>query len=110
MGSQIFTHPPLNQEVHAIGGYYLPLKEGEICVHGRRVLYLLCQANLDNTCCGVGGGMYIQVAGFVLRSKFTCSEEGTPLSEVEPIRDTELQDTIREMLQKGEKVAQIYFI
>ncbi len=110
MKVQLFVHPPSHQEVHAIGGYYQILREAEMLFQGRRVLYLLCQANLDNTCCGVGGGSYIQVAGFVLRGRFAHSPEGMLISEVEPIRQPEVQKAIREAIKKGENIEQIYFM
>ena len=50
-----YVHQPLNQEVTAIGGHYLLVKEVRLPFEGREVLYLVGHAAFDTICCGPGG-------------------------------------------------------
>ncbi len=103
------THLQLNQEVTAIGGHYVLTKEESIPYNGRKVLYVLGYAMFDTTCCGSGGCSYAIVPGFIENWKIKKNEEGSPISEVEPITDPNIQKEIRLLIEKRETVTQVNF-
>ncbi|MBN1661589.1 MAG: hypothetical protein JXA93_24560 [Anaerolineae bacterium] len=107
---QEYIHQPLGQEVAAIGGYYVLVKEGRLVFEGREVLYLVGHAAFDATCCGVGGCAYALVPGFVLRWKEKTNQDGLGVSGIEPIRDQRAQHEIERLIQKQEIVPQVVFL
>jgi len=108
--TQEYVHRPLNQEVTAIGGHYLLVKEARLPFEGREVLYLVGHAAFDTTCCGVGGCAYGLVPGFVVSWKHRNSDQGLAVSGVEPIRDARTQQDLQRLLQKQELVHQVVFL
>jgi hypothetical protein len=104
-----YVHRPLNQEVTAIGGSYLLVKEDCLLFQDRSVLYLVGHAAFDATCCGTGGCAYALVPGFVLDWKSNTDREGLAISHVAPIRDPAVQDGVRRLIQAREMVQQVLF-
>lgn len=104
-----YVHQELNQEVGAIGGRYILLKEVRVPFCGREVLYVVGGAIVDTSCCGVGGCAYVLVPGFVLDWKYRKNEGGQTVSRVEPIRDEVIQVRIRRLIGQAEAVHQIDF-
>jgi hypothetical protein len=105
-----YVHQELNQEVAAIGGRYVLVKEVRLSFRGREVLYLVGQAAFDTTCCGVGGCAYALVPGFVLDWKAATNREGLALSWVEPIHDAALQKEIEGAISQLEVIQQVRFL
>ena len=104
-----YVHPSLHQEVTAIGGAYLLVKELCVPFQGRGLLYLIGHAVFDNSCCGAGGCAYALVPGFVQEWK-NGARDGLAVSRVEPIHDRFTQDQVRRMIEKREVVQQISFL
>jgi hypothetical protein len=102
-------HQPLNQEVTAIGGHYLLVKEVRLPFQGREVLYLVGHAAFETTCCGTGGCAYALVPGFILAWKTRTNGDGLAVSLVEPVDDEAVQEEIRRLILKGEMVQQVNF-
>jgi len=105
-----YIHQPLNEEVTAIGGHYLLVKEVRVPFRGRDVLYLVGHAAFDTTCCGVGGCAYALVPGFVVRWKEKSNHDGLATSEIEPIHDQRAQRELERLIQKQEMVHQVVFL
>ncbi len=63
-----FTHPELDQEVHSIAGYYIPREEHTLPYDSREVLYIVGDACIEASCCGVASWSYIQVPGFLVKT------------------------------------------
>jgi len=108
--AQKYVHQPLNQEVTAIGGHYILVKEVRLPFRGREVLYVVGHAAFDTTCCGPGGCGYALVPGLVLRWKYTVNENSLAVSEVEPIGDGSIQEEIRRLIVGQEIVHQVQFM
>jgi hypothetical protein len=104
-----YVHQELNQEITAIGGYYVLVKEVRLPFQGREVLYLVGHAAFDSTCCGAGGCAYALVPGFVVNWKGKTSQDGAAISLVEPIHDKGVQEKVRAVIAKAELVQQIRF-
>ncbi len=105
-----YVHQELNQEVTAIAGHYVLVKEARLPFHGRELLYLVGHAVYDTTCCGVGGCAYALVPGFILSWKSGMNKEGLVVSEVEPVHDNGVQQQVRKLIEKKEAVHQVQFL
>jgi len=107
--TQDFTHPQLGREVTAIGGHYVFGKEIRMPFHSREILYFVGYAVLDSTCCGVGGVAYVLVAGVLRQFKIKKNKNDCFISQIEPIRDPDVQKEIKSAIQKREMVYQVTF-
>ena len=108
-GGMEYTHQGLNQEIRAIGGHYLLVKEARLPYDGREVLYLVGHAAFDTSCCGPGGCAYALVPGFVASWHSDQTEEGLAISQLEPIENGEIQNDIRRVIEGLETVQQVIF-
>jgi hypothetical protein len=104
------VHHALNQEVTAIGGHYVLVREARLPFCGREVLYLIGYAAFDTSCCGVGGCAYALVPGFIASWKNDRKGDGLTVSQVEPIRDEAIQEEIRRWIEKQETIHQVQFL
>ena len=103
-----YTHE-LNREVRSISGGYEFEREGNLQIDGREVLYVVGNAVVDSSCCGVGGCRYVLVPGYVRQFKTRQDEEGLWISEVEPIIDMATRQQITRVLKEKEIVQQVQF-
>ncbi len=99
----------LKKEVLSISGWYELEKEERITHGNREVLYVVGNAVVDSSCCGYGGCRYAIVPGYVLSWKSGTNENAVPTSQVEPIRDPDVQSALRNLLEQGEGVTQVQF-
>jgi hypothetical protein len=104
-----YVHAELGQEVRSITGYYIPEKEVKLKYKSKEVLYVFGAAVVDNSCCGAGGCGYALVPGYLVKWKTKRNKDGLPISEVEPIRDDEVQQEIAAMIKKKEAVNDVNF-
>jgi hypothetical protein len=102
-------HPGLNNEITAVGGQYVFLKEAILRFQDKTVLYYVGCAVMNSTCCGSGGVSFVRVPGLVLDLKYKTDDSGAPVSRVEPIADKAVQKQIRKILQDTEMVQQVEF-
>ena len=106
-----YVHPELNNEIRAIGGHYVVVKEARLSFQGEDLLYFVGHGIADRTCCGFGAFCYASVAGFVRQWKYAKSAEGRPVSEIEPVTDAREQDRIKRLIKQHEPaVSQINFL
>ena len=105
-----YVHQQLNQEITAIGGHYVLVKEVRLPFGGREILYLVGHAAFDTACCGVGGCAYAVVPGFVLNWKSQTNADGLPVSQVEAIQDKDKQEQVQRLIEKREPVHQVRFL
>lgn len=85
------------------------MKEAQLPFRGRKVLYLVGHAAFDTTCCGTGGCAYALVPGFIVSWKTGTDEDGLAVSAVQPVHQPDLQDQIRRLLERQERVHQVIF-
>ncbi len=104
-----YVHRVLNQEVTAIGGRYVLVKETRLPFQGREVLYLVGHAAFT-TCCGAGGCAYALVPGFIVSWKGATNPDGLDVSQVEPIYDPDTQAQVRRWIGEHELVQQVRFL
>lgn len=108
-GVMKYIHQGLNQEIRAIGGHYILVKEARLPYQGREVLYLVGHAAFDTSCCGPGGCAYAVVPGLVASWHSSQTENGFAISRIEPIKDAEAQNKIRQLIERAETVQQVIF-
>ncbi len=104
-----YTHLPVNQDVTCIAGYYTPRREVRLKYNGREVLYVVGQAVIDSSCCGLGTWGYILVPGYIVNWYKRTNAAGLPVTEVEPITDKTVQDSIRRLITEAESIPQVEF-
>jgi hypothetical protein len=104
-----FSHPELNQQITAIGGSYLFIKEARLPVNGEEVLYLLGNAIFDSSCCGFGGCAYAMVPGIIRSYRYTTDKSGRPVSRVAAITDPQFQETVKALIRQKHLVHQVNF-
>jgi hypothetical protein len=104
-----YIHQDLGQLVTAIGGHYVLVKEVRLPYHGRELLYLVGHAAFDTSCCGPGGCGYALVPGFVTNWRNSRTEEGLAVSQVEPVREPDVQSDIRGLIERVETIQQVVF-
>jgi len=106
-----YVHPRLNEEVTAIGGHYVSERDERIKIDGREVLYILGYSVMDTSCCGVGGGRFAVVPGWLVRYKYRTDDAGLPVSEVSPVEEErETRKAIIGMIEKKESYCSVRFL
>jgi hypothetical protein len=104
-----YTHLELGRDIAAPSGYYTPQKEVRLKYDGREVLYTVSQAVVESSCCGVTDFISAQVPGYIARWRADKDRDGRPVSEVEPITDSGVRDTIRKIIKENEHLNQVEF-
>jgi hypothetical protein len=95
-----FTHPRLGEEVRSLAGYYVPREEHLLPLDGREVLYIVGDACIEASCCGMASWSYVQVPGFLMRRRVPGGEAVPAVSEVETIESRETRNAVTESLLK----------
>jgi hypothetical protein len=104
-----YAHLELNKDVPTPSGYYTPHREVRLKYDGREVLYVLNQAVIDSSCCGASDFTSALVPGFIVKWQTEKNREGVPISEIEPISDENIRDTIRKIIGDREHITQTEF-
>ena len=99
----------LKKEFQSISGKYVLEKEISVEVDGKTVLYIVGNAIVDSSCCGVGGCRYALVPGYVRKLKTKRNESGLWVSQVEPVVDPESRKKITQLIKQKEWVNQVQF-
>jgi hypothetical protein len=104
-----YTHLELDNKVTCVAGYYTPQKEVRLKYDDREVLYVVGQAVIESSCCGLGNWGYALVPGYIASWQTRKNEAGLPVSEVEPISDEATKNNIRKIIKETENITQIEF-
>ncbi len=109
-----YAHLPLGQDVEAFAGYYTPETEVRLPFRGREVLYVTGHLVIEATCgpnytCSTANYWYALVPGYIIAWQTGTNREGLPVSEVEPVRDPDAQNAIRDIIMKDESVSRVDF-
>jgi hypothetical protein len=106
---QTYTHKDIGEEISAISGYFTYLEESRLNVRGRDLLYAVGIGIVDNSCCGVGGCLFIEVPGYIVAWKNEVDKEGRWISRVDPVASEEEKNRIRKSLLEFYPWAQVTF-
>lgn len=109
--TKTYTHLKQGENVmFGIAGYYTPQQEIRLPYKGREVLCIIGQVVLESSCCTVNTDWaYALVPGYILNWRDGVNEDGLPVSEVEPVRDTKEREEIRKAIQTQEPSAMVDF-
>ena len=104
-----FIHPLLDEQLMAIGGYYVITKEDRLPFKDREILYLVGYGILDNSCCGPGGCGYAIVPGYILAwHAGKTQDQERFISSIEPLEEAFYKE-IGKLLRIKENVTQVHF-
>jgi hypothetical protein len=104
-----YTHLELNSDILAPSGYYTPQKEVRLKYDGREVLYTISRTVIECSCCGATSYNSALVPGYIVRWQTEKDEEGSPVSEVEPVTSEKARDDISKIIKETEHVSQTEF-
>ncbi len=104
-----YTHLKLDEDLYAPAGYYTPEKEVRLKYDNREVLYVVGQAAMESSCCGIGRWIYVIVPGYIVNWQHKTNQAGLPVTEVESISDKATRENIRQIIREAESVPQIEF-
>ena len=105
-----YTHLKLDKDLSiGIGGYYTPRQEVRLKYNGREVLYVTGEAVVETSCCNIGSWTYVIVPGYIVDWQNTESDDGLPVSKVEPVSDEETRKKIKKIIQDKEGTPAIEF-
>lgn len=90
-----YVHAPEDEDIGPLERFYRA-REGEPEYNGREVLYLTVETTGITFC----DGSYASRIETVNVMEYKTNERGGAVSEIEPIEDKEMQQEIREMLQR----------
>ncbi len=97
-----YTHQQLGENYYGLAGYYTPVREAVEPINGREVLYVVGRAVIESSCCGSGAWSYVLVPGYLLERQGRTTEDGLPVSEVEPIADAETKNNLSQIIRERE--------
>jgi hypothetical protein len=106
-----YVHPNLEEEVTAIAGSYVPQREMKIAVNGREILAIIGYGVVDTSCCGMGGGRFAVVPGYIEKYKYTVNDQGQQVSSVDPIEDNwDVKREIIRLIEEQESYCNVRFL
>ncbi len=105
-----YTHHELDKECTAIGGHFVTIKEVRLPYHGKEVFYTIGHAIVDTSCCGTSGCGFAAVYGNIVDWKYGKSDDGLPMTRVEPVRNKKRQDELKVLINDRETINQVNFI
>ncbi|MBN1881623.1 MAG: hypothetical protein JW885_05570 [Deltaproteobacteria bacterium] len=106
-----YVHQDMNEEVTAISGHYTNEKEDTVTINGKEVLYILGHAVVDTSCCGMGGGRFALIPGYLLKHHYRTDDDGKNVSQVEPIEDDwDIKKEIIHQIEQRESYCNIRFL
>ena len=106
---QLYIHKDIGKEMTTISGYYTYLEEEQMNIQGRDVLYAVGVGIVDNSCCGVGGCLFIEVPGYIVVWKSDVDEDGHSISCIDSIELEEEKNRIKQAIHELYPNAQVRF-
>ena len=108
--TKTYTHQePGKDVIFGIAGRYIPYQDTILEYNGREVLYSIGQVRMEASCCNLDDWVYTVVPGYIVNWRSTTSEDGLPVSEVEPVTDKKARQELTEIIQARENVFAIEF-
>lgn len=104
-----YQHQAAGTEVRFIAGQYTIAEEGRIAHDDKELLYVVGIAEIGSSCCGTQGCRFVNIPGYVVAWKHRLSENGTPVTLVDPVKNEADRNGIREILERLYPYSQILF-
>lgn len=103
-----YVHKDIGREIRSISGYFVYLEEGRLRFRDWDVLYAAGVGVVDNSCCGAGGCLFVEVPGYVVSWKSGIDDEGRAITMVEPVGEGDREEA-RALLRSLYPHSQINF-
>jgi len=103
-----YTHE-LGKQIRSISGRYMLEREERIEMEGLDIFYVVGNAVVDSSCCGVWGCRYALVPGYVKKWKYRSDAQGNAISLVDPIADEDERRKIKGFLMREESINDVQF-
>lgn len=106
-----YTHTEPGTDIpFGIAGFYTPLEETRLPYNGREILYITGKVTMEASCCIMAEGwVYAIVPGYIVEWQNTVSEDGEPVSTVEPVKDTRDRTAVRDIIYEKEGTVPVDF-
>jgi hypothetical protein len=104
-----YLHQDPETEVRFIAGQYTIVGEKRIDYRDRELLCVVGIAEIGSSCCGTQGCRFVNIPGYVVAWKYRLSENGIPVTLVEPVECEAGQTEIRNILENLYPYSQILF-
>lgn len=104
-----YLHQEPGTEIQFLAGRYTIVEEGRIACHNREVIYVVGIADVGSSCCGTQGCRFVNIPGYIVTWKDRLSEEGVPVSVIDPIEGEDEKTEIRAILERLYPYSQILF-
>jgi len=106
-----YTHTRPGTDIpFGIAGYYTPLEETRLTYNGREVLYVTGKVVMEASCCIMAEDwVYAIVPGYVVEWHSAASDDGEPVSTIEPVKDTGDRAAIRDIIYGREGTVPVDF-
>ena len=102
-----YIHKEIGEEIRGISGYLTVLEEIRLNHRGQDLLCIVSVGVIDNSCCGVGGCLSLEVPGYIISSEK--NEKGQLISRVIPVEGEDEKREIAATLNTLYPWAQICF-
>jgi hypothetical protein len=103
------VHRKPGEETSLVPPSYTVREEVRLDLDGRELLYLVGDTQIGSACVGAGILSYILVPGFVAEWHASVSDNGSPVSRVEPVTDDETRARVRALLAGKHPGLQVCF-
>ncbi len=104
-----YTHFPIGTEVRLTLGDYRIAGEGRGDLDGRGYLYVIAEAPVGSACVGAGTLRFLHVRGWIISWQCRTSDDGFPVSELEPVLGEEDMNAVRTVLKERFSSLQVCF-
>ena len=104
-----YTHLEPDKDIKTPSGHYTPGEEKRLNIDDREVLYIVREAVVDASCCGVADFASALVPGYVITLDSGDKPGETKVFEVEPVNSRSTRKKIRKILEETENVSQVEF-
>ncbi len=110
MAIKEFQHFKLNEEINSISGHMVLQKEEVMEYSDKELLFYTGYGVTDSSCCGNGGTIFTYITGFVMKWHYKTTSDGTPVSEVDTIKDDATMKDITRKIQSENVMMQVNFL
>jgi hypothetical protein len=104
-----YVHGKTGEVARSVPLEFSVREEGRLDLDGRDLFYLVGETPIGSACVGAGILSYIFVPGFVVEWRASVSDDGSPVSRMEPVADEGARARVRALLAERHPGLQVCF-
>ena len=104
-----YIHFPLGTEIRMNIGDYRITGEVRLTLEGCDYLCVIAEAPVGSACVGAGTLRFLHVRGRIISWQYRTSDGGFSVSELEPLSEEDLMNTVRKALKEQYPSLQVCF-